>query len=214
MTRIGAAAIAAGNAITSGYGGLCLKFVRTCFDVPAKYATARDARTHATAFHATSDPMTIPAGVPVFLGDNHVALAVGNGNMRTTNSATNRVSTVTIASWVRAGHALRGWSEDLNGVRVYTKPAPAPAPADGVLRKGMYNNAAVGRLQTGLRRAFPGYRNSVKVKRGQLITVDEDFGDQTAAWVTEFQSRVPGLAPTGVVDGPTRSALARYGVTF
>lgn len=226
MARTGAAAIAAANGITTGYGGMCLKFVRTVFAVPAKYATARDARTHAAAFHATSNPAAVPAGVPVFLGDNHVAVSMGGGMMRTTNSVTNKVATVSIASWGKS-YPLRGWSEDLNGVRVYTAPAaakPAAAPAakpaaakpaasSGLVLKSGSTGQHVTNLQSGLRRVFPAYASESAVKRGQLIGVDGSFGPQTQAWVELFQSKT-GLAKDGVVGAATTAALARYGIAL
>lgn len=207
MTRTGAAAQSAARSITRGYGGLCLKFVRTAFDVPAKYPTARAARQGSQHFHGQSNPNAIPANVPVYLGDNHVAFSVGNGRMITTNSATNRVSETSIQSWINAGFRLHGWAEDLNGVRVYSAPAAPSAPPAGspygVLKIGSTGPAVSG-LQEGLNRVFPSYSN---------LSRDGQYGPATAKVVTEFQRRV-GLARDGVVGPNTRAALAKHGITF
>jgi hypothetical protein len=44
---------------------------------------------------------------------------------------------------------------------------------------------------------------------GDQIPIDGDFGAQTVAAVESFQA-AHGLAPTGLIDGPTWSALLRY----
>lgn len=192
MTRTPEAAIAWANSVTTGYGGLCLKFVRLAFGVPARYATARAARQHAARFHATSDPGAVPRGVPVYLGDNHIALALGNGLMRTTNSATNRVQTVTIASWGRS-YPLRGWAEDLNGVTVWVSSTPpSPVAVLGLLRRGS-TGTAVKRLQQTLNARYPAYSR---------LVVDGVYGPKTEAVVRELQRRA-GLKVDGIAGPQT-----------
>lgn len=211
MTRGPASALAWAKSKTSGYGGMCLKFVRLAFDVPAKYGTARDARKNSKYFHATSDPNSIPAGVPVYLGDNHIAISAGGGLMVTTNVVTNKIKTVTIASWVRGGFALKGWAEDLNGVRVWTAPA-APKPTPASPKPGASNGGvSVSAVQSFLRRSFPAYKDSVSVKRGQLITVDGIAGPQYKAWVKEFQRRT-GLVADGIVGPKTIAKMRQHGL--
>ena len=188
MTRTGEAAVAWANSVTVGYGGLCLKFVRLAFDVPAKYATAKAAREHSARFHATSDPGAVPRAVPVYLGDNHIALALGGGLMRTTNSATNRVQTVTIASWGK-GYPLRGWAEDLNGVTVW---GGSSSTASGTLRLGS-TGAAVTRLQQTLNARYPAYSK---------LAVDGVYGAKTEAVVRELQRRA-GLTVDGIAGPQT-----------
>lgn len=92
-----------------------------------------------------------------------------------------------------------------------TPETPSQPPTNTVreLRQGV-KGEDVGRLQKFLQANFPIYRNFVSVKRGQLISVDNDFGPQTAAWVREFQRRV-GLSRDGVVGPQTRDRLGRYG---
>jgi len=127
MVRSPAGAIATSKHITVGYGGMCLKFVRTCFGVQSKYVSAIEAWNHAQFKHRTSDPDSMPAGVPGFMTHphsiyQHVFVTLGDGMMRTTNSDTGRIHTVSIQRWLNNGWTLLGWTEDLNGVRVYAKP--------------------------------------------------------------------------------------------
>jgi len=207
-----------------GFKSLCLKRTRLVFGVAAKYATAHDAWANAKRRHFTTDPMKIPAGVPVFLGDNHVAVSLGDGMMSTTNDGLGGdVEVVPIESWHKT-HPLKGWSEDLNGVTVYVPPAPKPKPAPkpaatypskagtALLQSGS-KGATVGKLQAGLRRTFPAYRSKVAVKTGQLVAVDNVYGPQTAAWVKLFQQRT-GLPATGKVDATTKGKLAKFGVAL
>lgn len=95
---------------------------------------------------------------------------------------------------------------DLGGV---VSPPPPASSGPRELKQGD-NGDDVGRLQSFLRSNFPIYRNFVNVKRGQLISVDKDFGPQTKAWVIEFQRRT-GLARDGIVGPNTRERLGRYG---
>lgn len=69
----------------------------------------------------------------------------------------------------------------------------------------------VGRLQAGLNRVFPAYRNHVPLGRGKLLKKDNIYGPITEAWIKEFQKRVK-LRVTGVVDQATADQLAAYGV--
>lgn len=115
---------------TTGFGGLCLQFTRLVFGVPALYATAYKA--YLGAEHKHPGDTNPPYGVPVFWaphdpgGAGHVAPSLGNGLVRTTNSATQTVYTVAISKITSAwGMPYLGWTEDLNGVRVWTPPAPA-----------------------------------------------------------------------------------------
>jgi len=123
MTRTPAAAVAAALAVTTGYGGLCLKFTRTVYGIGPKYASAIDAWHGATHKHPTSSTKDIPKGAPIYFAPHgspygHIAIYLGDGKMRTTNSATGRVSTNSVSSWVAYGYDLLGWSEDLNGEHI------------------------------------------------------------------------------------------------
>lgn len=115
---------------------LCLQFVRMAFDVPARYPDAGSAWDNAARRHPTTDPNTIPRGVPVFWETagpyDHVALSLGGGLCLSTDvRRPGRVDVVRIDAIRQAwGAQLKGWSEDLNGVTVWTnKPAAPAAPA-------------------------------------------------------------------------------------
>lgn len=89
------------------------------------------------------------------------------------------------------------------------KPTPKPPAAAKVYKEGD-KGGEVRKIQDFFRRVFPSYRNDVSVKRGQVITVDGDFGKQTTAWVKEFQGRV-GLKKDGEVGPLTTAKMRKYG---
>lgn len=89
-------------------------------------------------------------------------------------------------------------------------PAPAKPSTSTVLKKGS-KDARVGKLQAGLNRVFPSYKNAVKVGKGKLLKVDNDFGAATDAWVKEFQRRT-GLKVDGIVGAATIAKLASFGI--
>jgi hypothetical protein len=125
---------------TTGYIGRCLAFVRACLGVGAGAATAFKA--YKAAEHQHPDDTDPPAGVPVFwspakigpfAGAGHVALSLGDGLVRSTAwPRTGRIGDVAIDELTRAWRrTYLGWTEDLNGVRVWfppTTPEPTPAP--------------------------------------------------------------------------------------
>ncbi|TDE91592.1 hypothetical protein EXU48_15720 [Occultella glacieicola] len=127
------------NRVKAGYSGYCLQFVRSAFGVAAKHASAKDAWLATTRRHTDRTP---PAGVPVWFsfdsGVNrnywHVAISLGGGRIRTTSyPRSGVVGNTTITglekAWSGVGTTYLGWSEDINGVRVYTPAAPPPAPS-------------------------------------------------------------------------------------
>lgn len=102
----------------------CMVFVRTALRVGPRYATPRIAWRAAGHRHRTTFAR-IPAGVPVYTAGRsapgHIVLSLGNGMVRSTDwPRPGRVGTVSLSrllsSW---GHRYVGWSEDLNGVRVW-----------------------------------------------------------------------------------------------
>lgn len=104
---------------------LCLNRVRRWIGVGARYPSAATA--WANAKHRHPKDHHPPEGVPVFWTGGrfgHVAYSLGGGKVRSTDwPSRGRVGTVTIAQLTRAwGKTYAGWSEDLNGVRVYTPP--------------------------------------------------------------------------------------------
>lgn len=122
MTRSATDALtwARGKVGTTGYGGMCLAFVRTAFDVPAKYASARAAWAGASRRHETSSLSGIPVGAPVWMDHpksvyGHVVIHAGGGQIITTNSATNRIHLHNLSVWQGWGYTVLGWAEDING---------------------------------------------------------------------------------------------------
>jgi hypothetical protein len=103
----------------------CLQYVRTAFNVDPKYASAIDAWTGAEHKHH-GDP-TPPPAVPVFFAGGrygHIAVSAGAGNCWSTDQPhAGSVAKVGIADLARAwGKTYVGWSEDLNGQRVWSAP--------------------------------------------------------------------------------------------
>lgn len=91
---------------------------------------------------------------------------------------------------------------------VSTVPAGYPA----TIKKGSTGDA-VKHVQQFFHDVFPAYRDSVSVKHGQVISVDGDFGDQTEAWVREFQKRTD-ITQDGVVGPVTYGQLRHYGFKY
>jgi hypothetical protein len=115
---------------------LCLQFVRMCFNVAAREASAKDAWQAAEFKHPTTDANTIPRAVPVFwqIGEFwHVAFSLGKGWCVSTDVRRRGMVNIVRIDAIRTawGAQLLGWTEDLNGERVWrNKPAaPASAPA-------------------------------------------------------------------------------------
>lgn len=115
----------------------------------------------------------------------------------------------------------------LLGETAQARPVPAPKPAQpaktpaktpakanpSVLRVGVISDE-VKRLQAGLARVFPAYRNNryqPAASRGKTLVVDGIFGAATAGWVKEFQRRTK-IEVDGIVGAVTRAKLAEYGV--
>lgn len=102
----------------------CLLFVRRAFQLKRKFGTALLAWTHAHYRHRSAISL-IPAGVPVFtLGassSGHVALSLGGGWVRTIDwPRDGLVGTVRLTTLLKKWHHhYLGWSEDLNGVRIW-----------------------------------------------------------------------------------------------
>jgi len=111
--------------------GWCLVFVRRCFNVGALYGSAEKAYLRTDFKHGTSG--TPPLGVPVWWtngGDGHVAISTGDGNCFSTDIKRHgKVDLVAISFITRKwGQNYRGWSEDINGVRIW-RPGAKQLPA-------------------------------------------------------------------------------------
>jgi hypothetical protein len=100
-------------------------FVRQSLDVPAKYGTAEKAYFKTTKRHTSWPP---PPGVPVWWTNGrygHVAISAGDGYCYSSDYKRHgKIDKVLISSITKGwGQRYRGWSEDINDVRVYTAAA-------------------------------------------------------------------------------------------
>ena len=115
--------------------GLCLVFTRSAFNVAAKHPDAATAWGKAKFKHSTAD--TPPLGVPVWWtgggsGFGHVVVSAGGGFCWSSDiKRRGKVDKVPISSISRAwGLKYQGWTEDLNGVQVFSPATPSlPAVA-------------------------------------------------------------------------------------
>jgi hypothetical protein len=186
MVRTGAEAGAWAKAHTQWHpNGMCAQFTRSCFGVGALYGSARLQWLNAQHKHRTSDPLSIPAHVPVYWsggsrGYGHVAFSVGGGLCRSTDwTSGGHVSVARISSIHAAwGHTLVGWAEDINRVRIWTPPKPGTSVHVGNLRPGKHNTD-VADLQRALR--SHGYAKL------NPAGVTGYFGDETRTMVRAFQ---------------------------
>ena len=216
--RTPAQAIAYAKTITRGYVGLCLVFVRTCFNIGSRYPSAAAAWAAPGKRHVTSSIADVPAGAPVFFSIpptktfkgnpfGHVALHLGGGLFRTNYSAKGTVITARLGDPVFAGMHMLGWREDLNGVDLHlaspVKHVDAKPSGAGYAKEAGLSVAQVKELQAELNRVFPAYSS---------LRVDGDYGRLTAAVVSEFQHRAGGLVVDGVAGPLTRKKLAAFGV--
>lgn len=117
----------------------CLMRTRALYGAPAigdfdgdGAADAEDGWKATQHKHPTTVPTGIPAGVPVWWGGGsgdhgHVAISAGAGMCWSTDiERTGRYDLVPITRIRdRWGLPLLGWSEDINGVRVYDGPPPS-----------------------------------------------------------------------------------------
>jgi hypothetical protein len=112
--------------IRHGYRHLCLLFVRTRYGVPKRAHTA--IRAWSVSRHKHRHDRNPPAGVPVFWsggsrGGGHVAISLGHGMIVSTDMPrAGHVGRIRLSTIARRWH-LRylGWTEDLNGVRIYRR---------------------------------------------------------------------------------------------
>lgn len=108
---------------------LCLQFSRSAFNVASRYPTAENAFFNTTKRHTSWPP---PAAVPIWWTNGrsgHVAVSAGGGKCWSTDfKRTGHVDLVNIEDITRAwNQVFQGWTEDINGVTVWTEPAP-PRP--------------------------------------------------------------------------------------
>jgi hypothetical protein len=201
-TRTGTKAIAWAKAQASdptrSWHNLCLMFVRSCYAVAAREPNAKKAWETARYRHATTNATTIPAGVPVFWRTGtvnwHIAISIGGGRCYSTDiGGKGKVGLIGIDELSRRwGATLLGWSEDLNGFRVYTKPKTPAKPKVPPFPVGIGPGKAkpsARELQQQLKRA--GFMpKSVKEA--------DHYGPATKAAVARFHAKYPAYKSDGV----------------
>lgn len=136
---------------------LCLQFVRMAYGLPVVHPDAGTAWDLAELRHPTRTANSIPRGVPVFFElpsvADHVALSLGDGWCLSNDVLrTGRIDRVRIDAIVqRWGAQLLGWTEDLNGHRVFTAPTKvAPSTPTRVALARHDTHAAIRRLNEAL----------------------------------------------------------------
>ena len=206
--RIGTAAANWAKSQTSGYTGMCLKFVRLCFNAPSRYPSARSAWLNAKYRHTAGTP---PLAVPVFwnyLPNGHIAFSLGGGYIRSTDwPSRNRIGTTTITRLSSAwGKRYSGWSEDLNGYRVYavsTRPAVSLSAVTRAARNNAYG-AGVLTVQKALKRRYPGFDYS---------TAPGTWGPRTREYYAAWQ-RTLGYSGSDANGIPGQASLSRLGSLY
>jgi hypothetical protein len=117
---------------TRDWTGICLIFVRTCFNVGPANLDAAAGYKNAQFKHGTAG--TPPLGVPLWWtgGDHgHVAISTGDGSCFSSDiKRPGKVDKVPISLIARQwGKVYKGWSEDVNGVRIFRPTAVGTLPA-------------------------------------------------------------------------------------
>jgi hypothetical protein len=193
--------------------GYCLKFVHSCFNAGARYGTASIAYSH-TRYRHTSTP---PAGVPVWWtggshGYGHVAMSAGGGYVYSTDVyRAGRVDRARISHITSAwGLHYRGWSEDINGVRVYH-----PGPALPVVHLANVVEASIKDPGHVGRRTHPGATKKVAValhKEGLLsaLNVNGHWGAAKTHAYAKWQRRL-GYVGTDASGRPGLASLKKLG---
>lgn len=149
MTRTGQAAVdwakgEAQHASTDWYRR-CKEFTRLAFAVPSDGTPSAGAAWDRAKFkHPETDPSKIPLAVPVFWEmesvADHVAVGIGGGVVVSTDwPHSHDVGLVRIADLSSNWHGrLLGWTEDIDGVRVWTPPVP-PAPDPNLVQQARHH---------------------------------------------------------------------------
>lgn len=119
---------------------MCKAFVRTGFNViPSTSQTAIECWREAQHKHPTQDAESIPAFVPVFLDTSaaaeHVVGTVGRDSaghrlcVSTDAGPNHTIGLVRLATLAAEWGPIIGWTEDLDGQRIWTPPVVLPTVA-------------------------------------------------------------------------------------
>lgn len=215
-----AAAITQAKRETEDWRGMCLRFVRTCLGVPARHRDAKTAWT-ATAPGDRHDGAKPPPGVPVFWAvgaHGHVALSAGGGLVWSTDILRpGQVDLVRVDTITRAWAArYLGWTETLNGQRVYD-PVKAAVPAKA--RVSLHRVIAAFRIDPHARQGTALHPEDVRPVERALVAEgllddrwagDGAAGTKTVAAYARWQHRCgfTGAAANGIPGPRTLRALA------
>jgi hypothetical protein len=122
----------------ASFRGLCLMFVRLCFNVDALMPDAKAAWFDSDQKHPQRDPLKIPRGYATFFkgGEHwHVCLSLGRGLCLTNDTGTpGTINVARLADIERAwGYELMGYVTELNG--------DAPVPRTRATRRRVSDRA-------------------------------------------------------------------------
>ena len=212
-TRTPNEAIAAARGTRTFEAGMCLLFVRTAYGVGQRFPSAAAAWQGAQSKHPVETGMQVPRGAPVYWtggshGFGHVAIGTGNGHCWSSDAGgSGQTAKVRIDELTqRWGLDLQGWSEDLNGVRVYDAHGHAangrerPRVKIKQLRPDPRDD--VREVQRALRQKLPGM--------AEKIPVDGYFGPATQDAYAAWQRRC-GFTGSDADGVPGRISLQRLG---
>lgn len=201
MPRTPAQAIATALSITTGFGGQCLQFSRTCYAIGPKYPSAYEAWLNAKIKHPTSNTKNIPKGAPIFFKSpnhnlGHVAIYLGGGKMRSSNTkANNRIYTVPVSTYVNKGYTLLGWTEDINGVEI-----------SGLKPPSLWSKARSKKVQDVFHVDDDGYFGDVSLKAGKAVRYASKYGGTKFPYGIPYLQRRIGAKVTGKWDTQARTA--------
>lgn len=208
--RTGSAAVAWAAAqhyhpTRSSWHNDCLLFVRSAFAVGSLYSSA-ERGFYGTRYRHTTTP---PAGVPVWWTNGaygHVAMSAGGGYVWSNDILRDgkidkvKISYIT-ARW---GQHYRGWSEDINGVRVYSNlPAVSLAAVADAARRVKAGHRPI-KVSNGslLKKAL-----AAEVGRGSMLLSNSYLG---AGFVKQYAALQRKWYPDTRADGiPGSTSLVR-----
>lgn len=208
--------------------GMCLKESRVVAGIPSKYPSAISAWNNAKFRRVGVKP---PAGavVPVFFNTpspyEHVAWALGDGRVVTINGSRWSVysSIETMCKVWKISYI--GYTEDLNGVRVYTPPKPKPKYTSCTGLQGALRASRDNRWGPDSNKRLNAVRSASKWKGGKhpygvkytqgVCGVEKDGSWKTAskaghdATVRAIQKAL-GRKQTGIYDAALDAAVKKY----
>lgn len=220
MTRVGADAINYAESRVGTYmpdSGLCLQFVRTCFDVGSYYASAIDAwNGSATKHPGDRNP---PPAVPLFFSTpsqyDHVTFCCSASEIVTTfNDQIRRYTGNAISGIERDFNATYlGWTEDINRVTVWT-----PTPPEEDMPTTQEITDAVGDRVKEILRApeFQGYMRDLPWEASIGDARGTDYSSNflvTARYAPETNDKLDTLVESGNVGAAhDKSLLAVFAI--